>query len=54
MTILATSVTDQLGNVYDAATPSGAFWVGFGVGVTLFGFRLMLKIAKRVFPGDKG
>lgn len=50
--ILATTVTDQLGNQFDSTTPAGAYWVGFGVGVMIFGFGYIVRFARRT--GDRG
>jgi hypothetical protein len=52
MTIIATTIFDQLGNAYDSTSDGGCFWAGFGFGLTIFGFGMILRMARRVVSTD--
>lgn len=45
-------ISDQLGNLYDSTTDAGAFWAGFGFGLTIYGFGLILRMARNVGKPD--
>lgn len=46
--MIASTVLDVLGNAYDTTTDAGSFWVGFGVGMFLLGFRIIKRMAVKV------
>jgi len=51
--ILAQSVIhDQLGNSYLSNTDAGFFWSGFGFGLMIFGFGMVLRMARGVVRND--
>ncbi len=48
ITLAQSIITDQLGNQYASNTDGGFFWAGFGFGLGIYGFGLILRMAKRV------